>query len=220
MADATALYSLISGIGGALIGGVAGVYGPGMIDRRRRQHEWAVERERRRHELELDEQRRELDAAAGSLTAIAEASTCLHGWLRLVEWSLQDLDAGRSLDVARYDEQAEQALQAVTRAISVLSNNKFRADWRSEGGSGRPVMRLMHEIAAELRRQIVAPRPGFDSAAILTRATDVRDVLTRFLTAERRALTGQSLVIMEVASSGRATINQVGTNLYNYGHEG
>lgn len=195
MADATTLYSLISGIGGALIGGIAGVYGPGRIDRRRRQHERELEAERRRHERDSERQRQELDAAADSLTSIAEAITCLHAWLRLVEWSLQDLEAGRSIDITRFDEQADQALQSVTRAVNLLANSRFHAAPQTEEtGGGHPLSRLLHEIAAKLRSQILEPRSDFDGRQIHALATAVQEALSLLLTAEREAITRQPSV--------------------------
>ncbi|MEV5880218.1 hypothetical protein AB0L75_39690 [Streptomyces sp. NPDC052101] len=207
MADATTLYSLISGIGGALIDGIAGVYGPGRIDKRRRLHELLLEGQRRQAEEQAaarEEKQRVLDA-------IAEAIVCTQDWHRLVSWAVQGLDAGREVDVAKFDEAAEPVLPAVVRAVSLLSNNSFRPtrlvrvtpSVDEHGDRRRPVTFSMHQVRLDLRRQILAPQPGFDGDSISMRAAEIRgDLMVAFMT-EREARVGSSIPIGDDGVCGR-----------------
>ncbi|MFB8273628.1 hypothetical protein ACFC96_44660 [Streptomyces sp. NPDC055955] len=206
----TAILSVASGLGGALIGAVAGVYGPRSIDSRRRQHEWALERQRlqdvqtaREAEARLAERARETEARVRVLTAmreekekalaaIAEATVCVQDWHRLVEWTLQDVSAGRGVDAAKFDETAERTLQAVVRAVSVLSNNAFMSDPVVRGRQApRPVTLTMQELTVELRSQVVAPRDDFDGSRMFRYATEIREDLMKLFISERSMRTDQ-----------------------------
>lgn len=198
MADATTLYSLISGIGGALIGGIAGVYGPGRIDKRRRLHELPLEGQRR----QAEEQAAAREEKQRILDAIAEAIVCTQDWHRLVSWTVQGLDAGREVDVVEFDEAAEPVLQAVVRAVSLLSNNSFRPSLArvtpsidEHGDRRRTVTFSMHQVTLDLRRQILSPQPDFDGDSISMRAAEIRrDLMAAFMT-EREARVGSSIPI-------------------------
>ncbi|WP_406349828.1 hypothetical protein [Streptomyces sp. NBC_00658] len=193
MADGTALFSLISGIGGALIGGVAGVYGPGRIDSRRRRHELRLDVERRRR----DDGHRRGDVAAESLAAQAEASVRVQEWCRLVAWTVQDLEANRAVDAAKFDERADEALQAVVRAVSLVNrdprlNSSYtyaasRQALRGAGASSASVR--MHDVTQELRGHVLTSSSSFDGARFTVRAKDIRDSLLDFLLAERGLIT-------------------------------
>lgn len=220
----TAILSTASGLGGALIGAVAGVYGPRSIDRRRRQHEWELERQRlqdaqtareaeaRERELtarrasEAEARERELTAKREenekALAAIAEATVCVQDWHRLVHWALQDVSAGRGVDAAKFDETAERTLQAVVRAVSMLSNNAFMSDPVVRGRRApRPVTLAMQDLTAELRLQVVAPHDDFDDSHMIMYATEIREYLMNVFISERSLRSGQPPFLVGVHSA-------------------
>lgn len=190
--DGTALFSLISGIGGGLVGGVAGVYGPGRIDSRRRRHEVRLDAERRRREDGL----RRGDVAVESLAAQAAASVCVQDWCRLITWTVQDLEAGAAVDVATFDERADEALKAVVKAVSLVNRDPrltssgayaARRQMRCGAGASSASVR-MHDVTQELRGHVLASSSAFDMARITARAKDIRDSLLDFLLVERGLL--------------------------------
>jgi hypothetical protein len=211
MADLTALYSLVSGIGGALIGGVAGVYGPGRIDKRRREHELVIESQRRqseaeaqarasvaeerrlRAEEEVRKERAELEEKQKVLAAIAQATVALQDWHRLITWALQDLDAGREFDAARFDESAESVMHSVVEAVSLVSNESFRSMAESRyrrGARGnrdvpKPVTVEMHRVTQELRQQLLVQHPDFAASQIRSASNEIRDDLMKVFMRER-----------------------------------
>ncbi|WP_189930403.1 hypothetical protein [Streptomyces sulfonofaciens] len=205
MADVAALYSLISGIGGALIGGVAAVYGPGRIDGRRRAHELRIESERRRSEAEAreraaDAEERQVHAENKQrvLKAIADATVALQDWHRLVTRTLQDLEAGRVVDVDLFDEAAEPVMHSVVQAISLAGNESFRSvGWShtsgaaEDGDRGRPVTLAMQQVTLGLRRHLLAPQTGFDALdGISARVDAIRDDLMNAFEKERTLRVG------------------------------
>ncbi|MFG2525413.1 hypothetical protein [Streptomyces sp. NPDC048527] len=242
MADMTAILSLVSGLGGALAGAVAGVYGPRSIDKRRRAHEWALEQQRlevaertrvaeaqererlaaaevqqREREEAAAERMREREEAAAervrawrareeaeerqrlaveaesekALNAIVEATVLIQDWQRRITWALQNISAGRSVDLARFDGGTEQSLRSVVRAVSLLSNRPFMTAPRIDSGEARlPVTSVMQQVTAALRAQIVAPRDDFDAAAMDATATQIRDDLMQTFSMERSARIG------------------------------
>ncbi|MFE2424662.1 hypothetical protein [Streptomyces hokutonensis] len=196
MADGAAISSLISGIGGALIGGLAGVYGPGRIDKRRRRHESEMERIRRFHE----DERRRGEIAAENLKTHAEASQRVQDWYRLVAWTIQDLEAGRAVDVTAYDEKAEPALQAVVKAVSLVNfdprlGSMLDAPLANSaphtGGNRQSVTVMMNELTRELRACVLASDINFDSAGLSGSARAIRDSLVEFLSNERQIFIGR-----------------------------
>ncbi|MGA5451876.1 hypothetical protein ACPCVO_35105 [Streptomyces umbrinus] len=193
MADATALYSLISGIGGALIGGIAGVYGPALIDKRRREHEGMV------HKQAASREEKEK-----ALATIADATGALQDWHRLITRTLQDLEAGRQVDVGAFDESADSVMRSVVQAISLVGSRSFRSARRSgdthsqpdDGDQRRPVTLAMQQVTFDLRRQLLVPQPGFDIHGSFTAsASGIRNDLMKVFIAERELLVGSRRAI-------------------------
>ncbi|RPF32861.1 hypothetical protein [Streptomyces sp. TLI_185] len=130
MADPTAFYSVISGIGGALIGGVAGVYGPVRIDKRRREHELHIENLRR--EFEIQAQARAADLEARRLRDEANARE------QAIEAERRRLRAEEDArKKAASQEESEKVLAAIADATVALQ------DWH------RLIARTLQDLAAE-----------------------------------------------------------------------
>ncbi|MFJ2402476.1 hypothetical protein ACIOUE_14355 [Streptomyces xanthochromogenes] len=217
MADATALFSLISGISGALIGGVAGIYGPSKIDERRRRHEQELDAMRRQHDLEIarlrsdqaaveadwqirrDRMLREIEGRQkennDTLAAITEAQICLREWLRVTEWTLQDLDSGRPVDVTRHDEQVQHVIRSLHAAIAAVSASPRVASRAAAHGappaSTKTLGELLLQLTTDVRRQIVAPQPEFRSVQIRSRIDEIRKPLELFLREGSERITGR-----------------------------
>ncbi|MFF7044937.1 hypothetical protein [Streptomyces massasporeus] len=198
MVDATALFSLASGIGGALIGGIAGVYGPGRIDKRRRQHELELERsrrwledQRRRQEAQEKQEATAREEKGKVLEAIQESIACIQNWHRRVEFALLDLKANREIDIAKFDEMAEETLQAVVRAVSLLGTDGDRPSNEAAISTDerRPATFTMQDLTLEVRRQIVSPSDSFNGLDISVRAKALRDDLMKALCKEREERT-------------------------------
>lgn len=117
----------------------------------------------------------------------------LQAWARLLDWSIQDLRAGRDVDAADFDPEANECLHAVMRAVSMLNGDKRRRTPPvfGEGVNFEPVTLVMHQLVLNVRSQIVAPSSEFNGDDIGTRVAEVRDALLDYLILEQEGLVGQ-----------------------------
>ncbi|GAA2938757.1 hypothetical protein GCM10011428_66430 [Streptomyces violaceus] len=130
------------------------------------------------------------------LEAIRESIVCIQNWQRRVEFALLDLNANREIDIARFDEMAEETLQAVGRAVSLLGTEGDRPSNEATSGTDerRPATFTMQELTLEVRRQIVLPSDNFNGLDISVRAKELRDDLLQALLKEREGRTGRRLI--------------------------
>lgn len=177
MADPTAVYSLISGIGGALVGGFAGAYGPVLIDKRR--------------------------GTEKGLAAVADATVAVQEWHRLITWTLQDLQTGRQVDITAFSEAAESVMRSVVETISLSSGSLRSKRWRGrtqysidDGGRRSPVTLAMHQATFDLRHQLLAPDSDFNiDGTFIATVNRIRDDLMRVYMTKRARQVGSPIAV-------------------------
>ncbi|MER8083855.1 hypothetical protein ABTZ57_01500 [Streptomyces sp. NPDC094048] len=171
--DATALISIISGFGGAVVGAAAGVYGPVLLERRRHSTQQGTD----------------------AHTAVAAARKASHSWLRVVQRAVQDLQAGRTIDVGDFDQATESVMSAVTAAVADLARpgvefhrvSSGLAGWSGSAISG------MWELTRQLREVAVGLADVSELNRIESQALNVRATLGHLLQGEIEARTGHPL---------------------------
>jgi hypothetical protein len=171
--DATAVFSMISGLGGAALGALAGVYGPVLL-------------ERRRHTTQQ---------SSDAHTTVAAARQAGHAWLRTIHRAIQDLQAGRAVDVAAFDQATEAAMEMVTVAVTDLARPSVelhRVPSSTPDLSG-PVIGRMWEITRQLRKVVLGLADASWLDAIEAQAQKTRDALGYLLQSEIEARIGQPL---------------------------
>ncbi|MFJ9845844.1 hypothetical protein ACIRYZ_36460 [Kitasatospora sp. NPDC101155] len=172
MVDATIVFSMISGLGGAALGTIAAVYGPVSLERRR------------------DNTQQSSDAH----TTVAKARQAGHTWLRVVNRTVQDLRAGRAVDIADFDRATEATMDAVTVAVTDLARPGVELSRALSGGVERdaPIIAGMWEITRQLRGVVLGLSTS-DLGDIECQAQNTRDALGRLLQNEIEARTGHPL---------------------------
>ncbi|MFI0712307.1 hypothetical protein ACH4SK_16980 [Streptomyces inhibens] len=109
MADASTVYGAVGAIEGALIGAAAAVFGPLL-----------VQRDSSRQEKESETRRR----AGEELERIIQIRSTGRAWQDTLEHAVQDLTAGRPVDIDRFDETItalEREAAAAAYAVTVDS---------------------------------------------------------------------------------------------------
>ncbi|MFD7206611.1 hypothetical protein [Streptomyces sp. NPDC059893] len=188
MADATAVFSMISGLGGAALGALAGVYGPVLL-------------ERRQHSTQQ---------SSDAHTTVATARQAGHAWLRAVHRTVQDLQAGRAVDIPDFDQITEAAMETVTAAITELARPSVELHRVPSGAADLtgPVIARMWEITRQLRKVVLALADASWLDDIEAQAQKTRDALGHLLQSEIEVRTGHPL---HVAAS-----QQAGPSVYGY----
>jgi len=171
--DATAVFSMISGLGGAALGALAGVYGPALL-------------ERRRHSTQQSN-----DAH----TTVATARQAAHAWLRAVDRAIQNLQAGRTVDIADFDQATEAAMETVTAAVADLARPGVEL-YRVPSGTADmrgPAITRMWDITSQLRKVVMGLADAHWLDVIEDQARKTRDALGHLLQSEIEARTGYPL---------------------------
>lgn len=174
MSDPSALFGLISGLGGALIGATGGIY----ADRRRRTDERSVSVEAEKKEL---------------LEAIARARLSCRNWLTLTTQITQAMAFASPMNLDGYDAVMSPALQAVTEAVYNLGRLGMPSEeevHRKLGGTSAPAeergstVREIHAIASDLRQKVLTgdQLTRETSRAITDRADRAATRLSKYLT--------------------------------------
>ncbi|KAB7832518.1 hypothetical protein, partial [Streptomyces mobaraensis] len=107
MADSEALYGLLGAVGGALVAGVASVYGPLRVHRRQSQQRAEEERAGR------------LDAQVNRLITPPAS----RAWLDVLERTQQDLQIGQPLNIAEFDRSINEITQQTNAAGHALGQD-------------------------------------------------------------------------------------------------
>ncbi|GAA2805070.1 hypothetical protein RMN57_12685 [Kitasatospora sp. CM 4170] len=145
MSDPSALFGLISGIGGALIGAAGGIY----ADRRRRTDERSTSVEVEKKEL---------------LEAIARARLSCRSWLTLTTQIAQGMSFSLPMSLESYDAVMSPTLQALTEAVYNLGRLGMPSEEEVHRKLGRPsgqaeeqgsAVRDIHAVAADLREKVL-----------------------------------------------------------------
>ncbi|MEV4998554.1 hypothetical protein [Streptomyces niveus] len=159
MVDMTAVFSLVSGLGGAAVGAVAAVYGPALVERRRQRHQ-------------VDDR---------SHDTVANARSAAHTWQRMASRRIQELRAGRPVELAAFDQETEAAMDAVTKAITDLARPEILVGTPPTGAVGLavspetdpPILTRMWSIITNLRWIALQQSDGVDpDTSQLTRLED------------------------------------------------
>ncbi|MFD8079419.1 hypothetical protein ACFV3E_43165 [Streptomyces sp. NPDC059718] len=173
MVDTTVLFSTISGLGGAVLGAIGGVYGPVLLERRR------------------DSTQQSGDAHV----TVAKARQAGHAWLRLVHRVVQDLQAGKTVDIVAFDEATESAMETVTAAVTDLARPGVelrRVPAATTDGSGSAMTR-MWETVRQLREIILGLSDTSGLADIEAEARYAREELGYLLQSEIETRIGHPL---------------------------
>lgn len=141
MVDVTAVFSLVSGLGGAAIGATAAIYGPALLDRHRHRDQ----------------------VADRSHDSVATATAAAHAWQRMVVRRIQELRAERPVELAAFDQETETAMDAVTKAIADLARPEIMVEAAPGGTVGRipppepdpPVLTRMWSVITDLRWMVL-----------------------------------------------------------------
>ncbi|MFE2738644.1 hypothetical protein [Streptomyces sp. NPDC059349] len=184
MADATAVFSMISGLGEAALGALAGVYGPVLL-------------ERRQHSTQQ---------SGDAHTTVATARQAGHAWLRAVHRAVQDLQAGRAVDIADFDQVTEATMKTVTAAVTELARPSVELHRVPSGAADLtgPVIARMWEITRQLRKVVLALADASWLDDIEAQAQKTRDALGYVLQREIEARIGRPLHV--VAAQGPAAV--------------
>ncbi|MGV9565030.1 hypothetical protein [Streptomyces sp. NPDC003480] len=147
MADSSAVYGAVGAIGGALIGAGAAVFGPLLVQRgSSRQQKEAEVRNRASEEIER----------------IIQIRSTGRAWQDTLERTVQDLEAGRRVDVDRFDE-AINALEreAASAAYAAAADGVWVGLGPAEGDySPGLVLELLAAGTGQVRATILRLQSG------------------------------------------------------------